>query len=150
MTSWSNPGAAGRIVCHTLRISRPVEFALAQARDRGRLDRCAGEATECGNEPSCPPSIRRHPGVVLVRCRYDIRVIFTSDAAQEAPAARDVPLAVIAQDSGEPEVVEIDPALYDLLAALGDWTPRHTFGETSAARRLVKDLVARGLLETRG
>jgi hypothetical protein len=124
------------------------EFALAQARDRARLELRSDEATECSNEPSAS-ALRRHPDVVLVRCRYDIRVIFASDAAQ--PAARDVPLAITARhDSGEPVVVEIDPALFDLLAALGSWTSGRTFGETSAARRLVTDLVARGLLEMSG
>jgi hypothetical protein len=127
------------------------EFALAQARDHGGLDVSARQAAKRDNKRSLPAAIRRHPGVVLVRCCHDVRGIFTSNAAQEAPTLRDVPLAVIGwYNSGEPEVVELDPAVYDLLAALNDWTLRQAFGETSAARRLIKDLVARGLLETRG
>jgi hypothetical protein len=125
------------------------EFALALARDRGALD-ATGEGTKRGDKRSLPAALRRHPGVVLVRCRHDIRGIFMSDATQEAPALRDVPLAVISRhDSGEPEVVELDPVVYNLLAALSDWTPR-AFREPSGARRLINDLVAQGLVERRG
>jgi hypothetical protein len=127
------------------------EFALAQARDRGRREPGAGQRIGDNGEPSALPAVRRDPGVILLRCRYDIRFIFTSDGAQRTPQARDVALSVTARHDGrEPDVAEIDLTVYDLLCALEAWTPLRLFQKRSAAQRLVAELVTRGLLETHG
>jgi hypothetical protein len=127
------------------------EFALAQARDRGRLAPGTGHRIADDGEPPVRPAVRRNPDVILLRCRYDIRAIFTSDGVQRTPPARDVGLSVTARHDGPgPDVAEVDLTVYDLLSALEAWTPLRLFPKRSAAQRLFADLITRGLLETRG
>ena len=80
--------------------------------------------------------IRRHPAVVLVRNAYDIRPIFEHGSTAAAPSRRDTPLAItVSPDLGEPVILELMPAVFDLLAALDAWTDPAAFDETPQARR---------------
>jgi hypothetical protein len=95
-------------------------------------------------------SIRRHPGIVLLRCAYDVRPIFEQGAEEIAPAARDTPLAV-AVPLGEagPRIAELPPLVFDLLASLDDWTDPSAFADTAEAEELLLDLIDHGLVEVR-
>jgi hypothetical protein len=101
-------------------------------------------------EPAAPGAIRRRAGVVLVRCAYDIRRVFEQGADAPDVAKRDTRLAVtVPPGAAEPQVFELPPALYDLLAALDDWTDRSVFGERDGADALIGDLAAHALIEVR-
>jgi hypothetical protein len=90
--------------------------------------------------------IRRRPGVVLVRCRHDVRPIFEGRAARIA--RRTIALAV-AMPSGadEPTVSELAPPVFELLAALDTPRERAELGDTAAAETLIDALTAEGLVE---
>jgi len=97
-------------------------------------------------------AIRRRPGVLLVRCGHDVRQVFEHDA--DAPgldvAQRDTPLAVtVPPNATEPQIVELPPALFDLLAALDDWADPSLFGDRAGADALIRDLAAHALIEVR-
>jgi hypothetical protein len=95
--------------------------------------------------------IRRHPGVALLHRAFDIRPIFEADSGQATPAQRDTPLAIaVPLDAPHPKVFEVLPVVYDVLAAIDEWTDRSTLGATPEADRLICDLAAHGLIEVRG
>jgi hypothetical protein len=124
------------------------ELAFAEAlniTDAGHTD---GDVPAAKNLAAESTAIRRRPGVVLLRCRYDIRALFETGLATAPPAKRDVALA-IATSAGiaDPGIFELDDAVFELLAALDDWTESRPFGETPDARALVAGLAAYGLLE---
>jgi len=108
----------------------------------------ADEAQEEGGICAAPPyGIRRHPGVVLLRCRHDVRPIFEQDS-QAVPARRDTRLAVaMPLGAHGVQVMELLPVVFDLLAALGDWTDPAAFGSGPAAGGLIRDLIEHGLVE---
>jgi hypothetical protein len=127
------------------------ELAFAQAR--------SGDARSGDLEPgrpvhqtsrAPPSSVRRGPDVALLRCTYDIRTLFETGSLEAVPPRRDLTLA-IANTPGarEPAIFELDPAIFDLLAALDDWTDRRAFGITRKARAMLAELVSRGLVEER-
>lgn len=94
--------------------------------------------------------IRRSPGVVLLRCSYDVAPIFApADATRArtaAPRRRDTRLAVTMPPGAErPRVVETPPSVFDLLGALDDWTDPAAFGGNGEV--LVTMLRRQGLLE---
>jgi uncharacterized protein (UPF0276 family) len=127
------------------------ELALAKARFRRdeppRRNRRSPPAH--GNSAKAR-TIRRAESVALVRCEHDVRSFFERTPDLAAPKRRDTPL-VIAQprSASEPEIFEIPPALFDLLAALGDWTERSCLGRKPGGDALIADLAKRGLLEVR-
>jgi hypothetical protein len=94
-------------------------------------------------------SIRRAPGAVLLRASYDIRPLFESASKPIDPVPRDVRLAIVAMPAGHPEIFELAPAVFDLLALLDDWTDASTFGEWSDAGELTAELLEARLLEVR-
>jgi len=107
--------------------------------------------------PAGPPdpgaragSIRRHPGIVLLRCAYDVRPIFEGPGEDIEPALRDTPLAV-AVPVGEagPRIAELPPVVFDLLASLDEWTDPSAFADTAEAEELLIDLIDHGLVEVR-
>jgi hypothetical protein len=99
-----------------------------------------------------PPqiSVRRQSGVVLLRCAYDIRPIFEGNSAGAAPTKRDVPLVVgIPPGGDQPRVFEVLAVVFDLLAALDDWTDPATFGAAPELKQLIGELAEHGLVEVR-
>jgi hypothetical protein len=92
--------------------------------------------------------IRRRPGVELLLTAYDLRSIFKSDAGGP-PRRRKTTLAILAAaDAQEPVIFDLTAEVFDLLAALGQWTDRAAFGDPDAAA-LVAGLVDAGLVELR-
>ncbi|HVY56371.1 MAG TPA: hypothetical protein VHA77_00810 [Xanthobacteraceae bacterium] len=93
-------------------------------------------------------AFRRHPAVALLTCGYDVRPIFEEGPAASAPVRRDTLLAVtLDRDTGQPVICELQPGLFDLLAALDEWTDAADL--TSLPAHLLDDLVRHGLVETR-
>jgi hypothetical protein len=123
------------------------ELACAQVRSVAEDEDPRVESN--GDVP--PGSIRRRPGIVLLRCSHDVRPIFEGEARKSPPSPRDVRLAV-AMPPGAPQplIFELLPAVFDLLAALEDWTDRATFGATPQLQSLVDELTDSGLIEVRG
>jgi hypothetical protein len=99
---------------------------------------------------SCSPprGIRRCRAAVLLRCAYDIRPIFETGLQQAVPKRRET-LLVIALPPGanRPQVLEVVPAIFALLAALDDWADPVALHEDPDCAGLLMDLTARGLVE---
>lgn len=127
------------------------ELALAKARfRRDEFPRRGRRSPPAHGDAAGAHAVRRAESVALVRCEHDVRSLFERSPALAAPRRRDTPL-VIAQSRAalEPEIFEIPPALFDLLAALDHWTERSCLGRKPGADALIADLVKRGLLEVR-
>lgn len=93
--------------------------------------------------------IRRCRSVILRRCAYDVRPIFEPQL-KAAPVKRETPLVIaLPPGSNRPQIFEVIPAVFDLLAALDDWTdpPALFMGQDFA--RLLVDLRGHGLIEVR-
>jgi hypothetical protein len=96
-----------------------------------------------------PGAIRRSPAAQLLRCAYDIRQVVETKPVPISKQAelkqRDVRLAVaIAPGSGRPQVLEVAPSVFDLLAALDDWVDPP---DEAGSATLVADLARSGLIE---
>jgi hypothetical protein len=118
------------------------EFACAKVRVG------AARASKARAEHAPQGRIRRHPDVALLRCVYDIRSIFETGSGHAAPAERDTPLAIaMPPDAVHPKVFEVLPLVFDVLAALDDWTSRSALGATPEVAGLVRDLVEHRLVE---
>jgi hypothetical protein len=99
-----------------------------------------------------PPrdGIRRYPGFILLRCCYDIRPIFEGDSGGAAPTKRDVPLVVgMPPGADHPRVFEVLDVVFDLLAALDDWTDPAALGTAQELKPLIGELAEHALLEVR-
>ena len=105
-----------------------------------------------------PGSIRRSPNINLLRCAYDIRPIFETGLEKAVPVKRDTPLVVAWPPGADgPQVFEVLPAIFDLLAALDDWTDpapslpspacRGRSGRGPEFAKLLVDLTAAALIE---
>jgi hypothetical protein len=95
-------------------------------------------------------SIHRGPNVMLLRCAYDVRPIFEPGAAKGVPVRRDTLLVVAMPPGAEgAQVFEVIPAIFDLLAALGDWIDPHALPAEPEFANLLADLASRGLIEVR-
>jgi len=78
-------------------------------------------------------------------------VVFEAGSGHAAPVERDTPLAIVMPTVAvHPKVFEVLPLVFDVLAALGDWTSRSALGATPEVDELVRDLVEHGLVEVRG
>ncbi len=122
---------------------------LARGSVRIALEEQDGEAGSLA-APVPAGSLRRHPNVVLLRCAYDVRPIFEQGPDGVEPEERDTPLAVAMPCGAEvPQISELVPAVFDLLASLDDWTEASAFGDTPEAEELIADLVDHGLIEVR-
>jgi hypothetical protein len=93
--------------------------------------------------------IRRRPAVILLRCSHDVRRIFEEANGEHVePSERDSRLAVTMPPGAvEPAIFELLPVVFDLLAALDDWTDPATLGGTAELSRLLDELIAHRLLE---
>ena len=119
------------------------ELAMAQARAFVADEKAETSAKSLSN------SKRRAPGVVLLRCVYDIQPIMTN--AQNAEVVeRDTPLAIVRPIGAEHAAIfELAPAVFNLLASLTDWAPVAPSFAMLASRALTHDLVECGLMEVR-
>jgi hypothetical protein len=96
-------------------------------------------------------AIRRHPGVVLLRCAYDIRPILEGRAGEAGPAPRETRLAVaMSPGTDDPLVSELSSDLFELLEMLDRFADRAMFEDAPGLDELIADLAARGLVEVRG
>ena len=103
-----------------------------------------------GADPAHSGDIRRGPSVILLRCTYDVRCIFETGSEKAVPVKRDAPLVVALPPGADgPQVFEVAPALFDLLAALDDWTDPQGLDVAPDFAKLIADLAARGLIEVR-
>jgi hypothetical protein len=124
--------AACELACATVRVDVD-ERAPATVPDEGKPRR---------------NHIRRRPGVILLRCRFDIRPIFETDATDCDPPERDTPLVVVMPPGApQPQVSELPPVIFDLLAALDDWTDPAELGGTAELKAVIRELAEHGLLE---
>lgn len=95
-------------------------------------------------------SVRRSRAVVLLRTAHDVRPLFEGVSDPGSPVERDVPLAIVAQPSaGQPKILELAPAVFDLLGALDDWIDQAMLDQFADARKLITELANAGLLELR-
>jgi len=100
--------------------------------------------------PAAVDGIRRHPKVILVRCRHDVRPILERGATASPIAERDTPLAVSLPTGAEhPVMSELSPDLFDLLEMLDDFVEMKTFSSLPDVCELIADLGRRGFLEVR-
>jgi hypothetical protein len=118
--------AACELACATIRVAADGGPAEAMPADAGR------------------PAIRRTPGVVLLRTAFDVRSIFEG-GSNSLPLERQTLLA-IAFNSGEPQIYELTPEVFDVLAALDRWV---AVEEIPNADGLFADLAEAGMLELR-
>jgi hypothetical protein len=66
------------------------------------------------------------------------------------PVKRDTPLVVALPPGADgPQVLEVIPALFDLLSVLNDWTGPQGLDDDPDFAKLVADLAARGLVDVR-
>jgi hypothetical protein len=120
------------------------ELAFAKVRSETE----GGDSDVAAEKNVSQGSIRRRPGVVLHRCACDVRPIFEGESVRGLLAQRDTPLAIaIPPGADQPAVFQVAPAVFDLLAALGDWADRSSFGTTPALEKLIADLAGHGLIE---
>lgn len=126
---------------------------LACATVRAHVDD-AGPQTGNGKSSKPRHGIRRHPGVVLLRCAYDIRTIFETGIGKAVPPKRDTPLAVAIppgidrhRSNGLPQVFELSAAVFDLLCALDHWTDPAALSGLAEPGLLIRELAEHGLLE---
>jgi hypothetical protein len=95
-------------------------------------------------------AIRRRQGVVLLRCRHDVRPIFENGSARAVPEKRDTPLAVaVPPGAARPQIFELPAAIFDLLAALDEWSDPAALSVTPGSAELLNELAQHGLLEVR-
>jgi hypothetical protein len=120
---------------------------LVCAMVRARVDEELPETAIKKNSPR-PRDIRRGPSVALLRCAYDIRPIFEPRRGRTVPAKRDTRLAIaMPAGAGQPQVFEVLPVVFDLLAALDDWTEPTSLSAEPDLAELIADLADHGLLE---
>jgi hypothetical protein len=123
------------------------EFAFAQA----RVGVEAGESEPAADVSAPRASIRRHPGVGLLRCAYNVRPIFEGSTDEAALVRRDTTLAIaIPPDAEHPKIFELPSPVFDVLAALDDWTERRSLGSAPELDQLIGDLAEHGLVQLRG
>jgi hypothetical protein len=116
---------------------------LAMARARGHAEE-PGEREDDGRRGR---GFRRRPGVVLLRCRYDVRPVFEGRSGSEV-RRRDTRLAIaVPPGADEPRIFEVLPVVFELLAALEDWTDPAAVAAAPALEALVRELAEHGLVE---
>lgn len=122
------------------------------ARVRVRVDTWEDQSESRKDERSPPSgSIRRRTGVILLRCAYDVRPVFEHDEDHPTPAKRRTLIAVaMPPGAADPCVLELFPAVFDLLSALDEWTDPTALGAAPQLDDLIHDLLQHGLIELRG
>jgi hypothetical protein len=95
-------------------------------------------------------AIRRRPDIALLRTTYDVRSVFEGEAEHIVPIQRDTPLAVaLDPESDQPQILELAPEVFDLLAALDDWTNPAMHNGSPEVTELIAGLVEAALVEIR-
>jgi hypothetical protein len=122
------------------------EFACATARVRSG-DR-AFQAENAGTGP--PGWFRRRSKVVLHRCKYDLRAVFEDRSNGVIPARRDTALAIsFPASAASPQIFELAPIGFDLLARMDDWTDPVMLGDALELKELLCELAQHGLIDSR-
>ncbi|HLQ89983.1 MAG TPA: hypothetical protein VK148_08115 [Xanthobacteraceae bacterium] len=140
-----------------LRDVAACEFAFAMARAPSPVD----EELPPAGRPA-RGAIRRHPGIILLSCEYDVRPVFEAqgqdqsqdqsrDPARAALSIRRETLLAIFLPPGEqhPQTFEILPVVFDLLAVLEDWTVPSEFVLGPESDELIRELADSALIEVR-
>jgi hypothetical protein len=121
------------------------EFACATARIRSGVPILPSE--KAGTRS--PGWFRRGPDVVLLRCEYDLRTVFEDGSDGSAPAQRATELAIrFPQGAASPQIFEMPPMAFDVLARMDDWTDAASLGDTPELMDLLGNLVQHGLIES--
>jgi hypothetical protein len=108
------------------------------------------ERTVTRTEHATPGGIRRHRGILLVRCRFDVRSILEGRGGEAPVAKRDTPLAMSMVPGAEhPTVSELSPDLFDFLELLDDFADSKAFCNVPEASNVIANLRGRGFLEVR-
>jgi hypothetical protein len=95
-------------------------------------------------------AIRRHPGVVLLRCAYDIRPILEGGTCETAPLRCDIRLALaMPPGAADPIVCALSRELFALLELLDEFTDPDIIQDTPSADELITNLAENGILEVR-
>jgi len=77
-------------------------------------------------------------------------VVFQTGSEEAALVKRDTPLTIaMPPDAIYPKVFEMLPPVFDVLAALNDWSDRSALGATPEVEERVRDLAEHGLVEVR-
>jgi hypothetical protein len=119
---------------------------LACAKVRANAEGQLSETEKKAKEPR--RGIRRPPGLVLLRCSYDIRNIFEGDLRAGTPTNRDTLLAVyLPPGTDQPRIFELLAVVFNLLTALNDWTDPAVFREIPEFEEVLADLCENRLLE---
>jgi hypothetical protein len=114
-----------------------LEFACANAR-------VAADNCPSAGDPAF--GIRRNPAVILLQTTYDIRsIIENGDVSPVMSKAR---LAIAAPaGAGEPMIFDLTAEVFDLLAALDQWTDPAAFADSPDVNALIAELVEMRLME---
>jgi hypothetical protein len=101
--------------------------------------------------PEAPPgSIRRHPGILLLRCAYDIRSILEGRDHGARPERRETRLAIkMPPGTDEPRVLEVSDDLFEMLEMLDAFVDAAVFQDFPEAAQLIGQLAEDGLIEVR-
>jgi hypothetical protein len=127
-----------------LRDVAACEFAFAKARVGSDRE----EAAQAGGGRPPRGSIRRHPGVMMLRCEYDVRPIFESQGDGVVPVKRETLLAtVIAPGAQHPQMFELPSFVFDFLDALDDWTVRSELTPGRETDAMIDELAEHTLVE---
>jgi hypothetical protein len=128
-----------------LRDVAAFEFACATARIRSGDQ--APQAEKTGTRP--PGWLRRRSEVVLLRCEYDLRAVFEDGSDCAVPARRDTALAVsFPPGAASPQIFELAPIGFDVLARMDDWTDPVTLGDALELKELLRELSQHGLIDS--
>jgi hypothetical protein len=101
-----------------------------------------------GTVAAAPGRIRRHPAVLLVRCRHDVRSVLEGGDGEAPVAARNTPLAMaMAPGAEHPTISELSPDLFEFLELLDDFVDLTTTAGLPDLNDLIGDLCRRGFLE---
>jgi hypothetical protein len=94
--------------------------------------------------------IRRSSSAILVRCDYDVQSVFETGVDEATPRRRET-LLVVALPTGadHPHILEVPATVFELLAALDEWTEPPALADTTDFGGLLTDLVEHGLVEVR-
>jgi hypothetical protein len=124
------------------------ELVMAEVRAAGRPPRDAAPKVDPQQWANC--SIRRAAGVRLLRCGYAIRSIFELTLGTTVPEPQDTPLAIVMLSNIErPQIFELPAFVFELLAALDDFTNADALGASSELPRLLGELAVHELIEVR-
>ena len=123
------------------------ELAMAEARDAGEDRSRLAEIAKCAG---VRPGIRRRPGVIALRCAYDVRAIFEDSSRNVVPPRRAMSLVVaVPAGCGAVRIVETTPNLVEMLILLDDWIDLHRLDAFGEREELLAELAANDFIEIR-